>query len=562
MSDLEEDLLALAGGAGSDFEDDDFESNNNNKRSASGATSQRKKKKVVQDDDEDDGYDFEDNDDEEEDDYDPEGGAGYDENEEDEEEEEPNPYPLEGKYKNERDRQELSEMGDVERESILFERLQELERFNERRLLRQRARQNQSMKQRAASATSRSQKVKESAKSIKSHKLNELKRQREKKSRRDRDYDDDEDDYEDEVEDDYDLGDDYDDGYEPDFMGSGKNEVEWAESSKRRVVTLADINNVRIGHSMAEKYCFYPGFNDIMVGTYGRIRVSQNSHRMVKIEAVVKGKPYKLRSGLKTDQYFSLSQPGKDKKNFQMTFLSDDHIHTEEFDKYNTYIEDAQNQGKHVYPPTVSELDDKFRALKAFSAQGLVGETFNAFLRNKSKFNETNKTGTSILDKKLELKQRLEEALQRNDQAKIHDYNKRLDELEKSFQKVNGSKVSMDSIAAKISEKNRRLNNTMIRKAEIRNNERKKQNVVSNADPFARLTTKARMYYQDTKKTEDEKAKDDALKALQEKQEKEKLLETKSCTFKKLGAMNEFIKSIDFKFDVAIWVYRCGVYVH
>ncbi|KAH3679439.1 hypothetical protein WICMUC_000984 [Wickerhamomyces mucosus] len=560
MSDLEEDLLALA--AGGDFdsqeEESDNEALNSNRGKSSGA--QRKKKKVLQvDDDEhmndddiddngdEDGYEFDDEDEEEDDDYDPE--AVY--VEDNVTFEESNPYPLEGKYKSEKDRLELEEMGDVERESILFERAQELQRFNERRLLAQRARQNEAQKHRS----SRSKKVKESAKSVKSSKLSELKRQRERKSKREREYDD-ESDEEAEEDDDYNLGDeDEEDNYEPDFTTHG-GEIEWAESTTKRVVGLNDINSIRTGHSIAEKYCFYPGFDEAMVGTFGKIRVSSTQHRMVKIDAVVRGKPYQLndRSKLKTDQYFTLSQPGKDRKNFPVTFLSDEPIKQSEFDKYNEYILDAQNAGKRASLPSTYEIDDKYRQLKSFSSQRLEGETFEVFMRAKSKFNQTASTGTNILDRKLQLKTRLLEAQDRNDHAEVNQLAKKLAEVERKFQKVNTNKVTDNSITAKISEKNRRLNNVSIRQAELKNADKRKLATSLNSDPFARLTTKARMYYQDTKKSENDKAKDAALKSAEElaRKEAEKQELLKASTYRKLGEIDKIISRIDFTFDFAI----------
>ena len=38
------------------------------------------------------------------------------------------PYPLEGKYKDEADREALDNMDEMEREQILFERMQEMDK--------------------------------------------------------------------------------------------------------------------------------------------------------------------------------------------------------------------------------------------------------------------------------------------------------------------------------------------------------------------------------------------------------------------------------------------------
>jgi RNA polymerase-associated protein RTF1 len=44
-----------------------------------------------------------------------------------------NPYPLEGKYKNEEDRQLLLNMTEIEREDVLYQRSEEVQRLKEKR---------------------------------------------------------------------------------------------------------------------------------------------------------------------------------------------------------------------------------------------------------------------------------------------------------------------------------------------------------------------------------------------------------------------------------------------
>jgi RNA polymerase-associated protein RTF1 len=44
-----------------------------------------------------------------------------------------NPYPLEGKYKNEEDRQRLLSMTEIEREDVLYQRSEEVQRLKEKR---------------------------------------------------------------------------------------------------------------------------------------------------------------------------------------------------------------------------------------------------------------------------------------------------------------------------------------------------------------------------------------------------------------------------------------------
>lgn len=511
----------------------------------------------VEEDEEEDDYDIGDVDEEEEeeeDDYDMDEVYGEDDDDDDDLKEPVNPYPLEGKYKNEKDRAELENMPEMQRESILFERSQELRKYNDKKLLAQRAKQNQAQKQRSSS---RSQKVKESSRSVKSSKLSELKKQREKKNRRaNREDYEDEDDEDDEEEDPYDLGDDEDeDTYEPEFNDYGGSDVKWAESSKRKTVELSDINRIKTGHSIAEKFCFYPGFSTAIVGTFGRISVAKNDYRMVKIEKVIHAKPYTL-GNIRTDQYFVVSQPGKDTKSFNMNYFSDEKISEAEFAKYNQYISDANAAGKRASLPSLRDLEDKYQELKQFASKKLEGTMFEEFIRRKSMFNDTS-VGANYVLKKSEFEQKLQVAKDRSDFRAIKDYSERLRKLESHFQKSNPNRVAAGSSSdqfAKLNEKNRKLNMRSVKEAELINSEKRRTGTTDKSDPFRRLTTRSRMYYQEIQKEENEKAKNDAIVAAQEaseKEAKEKLL-LKQAKYRNLGEMDRLISAIDFKFDITI----------
>lgn len=539
MSDLEEDLLALAGGAGSESEiESDYEP-----APAERSSSQERKRRRVDDDDDDD-----EEEDDDEDDYDPEA-AFASENEDEEDFEEVNPYPLEGKYKNEQDKLELEEMPEVERESVLFERSQELQMYQERKLLAQRSHQNKRQLERS----SRSQKVKESARSLKTSKLSELKKQREKKHRRERD------DYEsesEEEEDPYDLGDEDDDedGYEPDFQSYDDQEVQWATRQTRKPVAVNDINTIKTSRSVAEKFCFYPGFEDAVIGTYGKVRISPTAYRMVRIEGVVQGKPYQLNDQkVMTNQYFQLYQPGMPKKNFPMNRLSDEPITQQEFDKWKEYIDRAKAEGKSVSAPTISEVERKYAELKQFGNLKLDGETFKQYMENRKRFNNT-VAESDVLGTKLKLKQKLSIAQLQGNSNEVKRLSKELGEIEKTFNKISNTKIESAPLAAIISEKNRRLNIERVRNAELKDFEKRRTTTQLNSDPFARLTTKARMYYSEANKEETEKAKKDAeqqavANADKKKKEQESLHTAK---YRTLGHLDKMISSIDFKFDIEL----------
>lgn len=126
MSDLDEDLLALAG---ADEEDEEEVLTTTNKRTKGSSNSQVKKRRIEVDSED------------EEDDYNPDDGyEPVDVSDKEEEEEEENPFPLEGKYKDTADRDHLESLPEMERETILFERSQVMRKYQERKLFRERGR--------------------------------------------------------------------------------------------------------------------------------------------------------------------------------------------------------------------------------------------------------------------------------------------------------------------------------------------------------------------------------------------------------------------------------------
>lgn len=504
MSDLDEDLLALAGGDVSE-DSDDYE------MGGSAAS--------------DDDYDME------------EGFQGQDGEEDGGQDEEPNPYPLEGKYKDAGDREALLALPEMERESLLFERSQELQRFQERRLLAQRARQLAQQQKRTSSRTSKVKEV--SKKAVKSSKLSELKKQRAKKSRRDAgdeegSGDESEPGYDEDDEDDYDLG--YAD--EDDYADN----VEWASASTRQTVGLDEINRIRTGHSICEKFCFYPGFSRAVIGTFGRLAVNSKEYRLVKIVNIIHGKVYRI-GGVKTNQYLVASQPGKGKRPFNMNLFSDSPVSQDELAKYQDLLSDYNSSGGAEDMLSFREYEDKLAELNQFLAKKLVGADFQEYIKRRGMFNDVSGLGANIVLKKTELSQKLQVCKERGDAKGVEYYEKKLRALGSSAKDKQNSVEEGEF--SKLNERNRKMNINNIRKAEI---ERKKELVSSSGDaanPFRRLNTRAKMYYQEAKGEENEKAKLEVVS----KAQVEVQVEIKSCEFKSVGGLDRFVSSVEYQFD-------------
>ncbi|CDO91693.1 unnamed protein product [Kluyveromyces dobzhanskii CBS 2104] len=578
MSDLDDDLLALAG-AGTDEEEDEFLTTS--RKRSSKESSGGKRRRIMRNDDDEDDEDEE----EDEDGYMP-ADAYNDEddtNEAEEEEAEDVPFPLEDKYKDEKDRERLELLPEMERESILFERSQLMQKYRERKLLRQHARSIKQQQQEREGSKSTRASTRSSRTTghtdLKQSKLSELKKQRAKKSgnyefsdneseddyssedfnrnrRKGGDYDDEEDEESeyDEEEDDYDLG--Y--GKSKDRRrGRGQsNEVEWAEDDNLdREASLDDYNKIQIGRSFVAKFCFYPEFNKIIEGCYGRVNIGKDKHtgnsmyRMVKIERVFLQKPYNMGKFF-TNQYFGVTQ-GKDRKIFQMSYFSDSPITQSEYDRYLHSLEKYD-----IQQPSPFILSNKSKVLNEFVSEPLTPKLMDDIVRNRMIFNKK-LSGTNAVMEKQVLKEKLQFARQSGDEKNVTKYENQLRSLEKrlsSYEKHHENDQNDIKTLGALTSKNRKLNIDRIRNAEIIKREEGSNQVDAKSDPFSRLKTRTKIYYQEIQQEENEKAREEAKKQLKidkeaEEQKKKDLLLAK---FRRLGGLEEIIGSLDLQLHVDV----------
>lgn len=561
MSDIEEDLLALAGADEEEDEDEVLTTSAKRNKASDSATSKRRKIEV-------EGVDEEDNEDEDEDDYNPaalETDAGRYKEEEEEEEEE-NPFPLEGKYKDDADRSYLEGLPEMERETLLFERSQTMQKYQDRKLFRERQRQQQRARPlRDESKTRSSGRTSHATghSDLKATRLSQLRKQREKKSQRagrteeygEEDEEEEDDRYEGSEYEEGDEEEDYDPYSRTSHLDSQKEEVEWAEDQLDRDAEVSDFNKVKLGRSFVAKFCFYPEFNDMIKGYYGRVNVGvdkrsgQTQYRMVRIEKVFMQKPYNM-GNFFTNQYFGVTQ-GKDRKVFQMNFFSDGNITQQEYERYLRALDAA-----HVSKPSVYSLDKKWKELNEFVSQPLTDKLTDDIVRNRMRFNKKLSGSNAVLEKTV-LKEKLkyaEETGNERDSAKysgqLRNLVKRMSAYEKHHEKDQSGIKKLNALTSK----NRKVNMDRIRNAE---HIKKEDDTVFDAksDPFSRLKTRTKVYYQEIQKEENERAQNIAKqKQLDESEEalakKEKQI--LSSDFRRLGGLERVIGQLElsFTFDI------------
>jgi RNA polymerase-associated protein RTF1 len=194
-----------------------------------------------------------------------------------------NPFPLEGRYMNEEDRNYIESLPQLRKEQILGDRAEEIQRYRFKEELARKAKQREleeaqaEKRKRKASTLEPEDSYRKSSrqKTKTSDKLEAYKREREQRGRqrqglddrrRNRRHSD-----------------------SPEKAGSeidaeGESEVDWEDQRRKAAVpeppaTLRHFESVRMSRAFFHKVCFFPGFEEAMVGTFARIGTGQDAQR-------------------------------------------------------------------------------------------------------------------------------------------------------------------------------------------------------------------------------------------------------------------------------------------
>lgn len=586
MSDIDEDLLALAGeddvsdnGAPKhrsndnhskgrddidDDDDDDLE------ELALGTKRKRSNKHIDRDDEEDE--EFEDDDIKESSQIKPF-----------------NKYPLENKYIDEKDKEYLLSLTEIERETILFDRLQEIENY---KLMSQLSKRAEERDQQKAQATRTSKREKVSTSSKKQSKLSELRKQREEKHNREKtgrpnvpyrghgsdDEDDDSGSYDDEYDSDDNRrhrGDNDDDFIEDDERDSRKKSgsVEWAKPQKAPELTLNDINKIRFGRSLFAKYCHNPGFESVVVGTFVRVNIGFDRekqkpvYRICQVVSVEPSKPYTFQNRT-VDEVLRVAS-GKNEKNFEMGICSDSPFTEDEFRWWKHNLSKGG-----ISLPSVKSINRKYDELMEFKNHTLTDAEVMKIVERRQKLSATSGVGVSRILQKSALQEQRLIALSENDLETVEKIDRQLASLEAkpsrsstfssglssgnlgdSSHDVNsGSTSSLDKLAA-VNQRNRRANVSGIRQAELKNvEERRKSGKNNTGDPFSRVRTSAKIFH----KSFDENEAASTNSSSQKESENDKKEAEAEAKKRRLAAkmaynhVDDMIAKIDFALEIEI----------
>ncbi|KAI1085213.1 plus-3-domain-containing protein [Whalleya microplaca] len=410
-----------------------------------------------------------------------------------------NKYPVDGIYASENEKEEILAMPELEREQLLAKRQEEVDRQRQnsllRRLLKRREDGSQDKKRKASTAeldeaqrkTSRQRtriggsKVGETSTGIES-----LRRARAEKSDRLRRREEDRErnkgkpfsSSRDSPDDDADS--------DVDWTGASRSRLSKSRTPEIKEVPLADlkdIERVRLGRSRFAQVCFYPGFNEAIIGCFVRVALGPGPdgvpvYRMAVVKGFTQGKPYAMEKpngqSFVTDQYVKVAH-GKSDRDWPFISCSDSSFTEAEFNRYKKVC-----QEENVIFPKRPTLEAKIDDINALRDRSWTDAEVNAKIEReqslRNKYAPTERT---------RLLNSIEEAKRRGDNAKIAELEDKLDTIETPrlafktsltpAKKSTPSTPSQQDRLAQRNAENRRRNFEAVRKAQIAEKARVRQ---------------------------------------------------------------------------------------
>ncbi|KAI0767480.1 plus-3-domain-containing protein [Fomes fomentarius] len=405
-------------------------------------------------------------------------------NPESEEETETNPYPLENKFVDEEDRARLMEMSEIEREAILAQRQDEIQRFTDKRQLDQMFKQQSGRggaEDNVSKAAKRQHPVRGATRE-KSRKLDELKARRRAKDekkrtrtnspKRDRSSSPMDMEVSDEDEEDGQFTK-YDEEEERDRRLLSKLAPAPEEEPP---ITLEDLKSCRLTRAHITRYCMAPWFDEFVKGTWVRYLIgvenggNQPVYRICEVTdlSATTVKPYKVDEQT-VNQEIELRH-GDSTRFWPMDKVSNGEFDQREFDRL---VKTCENE--KVKLPTKRQLEKKAAQLKKFIDAPMTESDIAAILARKQAINASKQSPAFLTMERSRLQQARTLAIRRQDYTEVATIDTKLAEVNAALPARDRGQEGSSDILAKLNERNRKLNQEQVRKAERAEMERKRR---------------------------------------------------------------------------------------
>ncbi|EGO26839.1 hypothetical protein SERLADRAFT_464355 [Serpula lacrymans var. lacrymans S7.9] len=416
------------------------------------------------------------------------------------------------------------QMSEIEREGVLAQRLEEMQRVQDKRNLDQmlKAQKDRAGDFDTVSKAAKRQHAVRGATKEKSRKLDELKARRKAKDERKRTRT---------------NSPKRDQSSSPMDMDSSSGEeedgqitkFEEEEEKERKLynktnpddepITVETLNTCRLSRDMLAKYCMAPWFEDYVKGAWVRYLIGQEGsqpvYRLCEIQSTWYGhmytvhvisivkdlsanlvKPYKINDKT-VNQSFDLKH-GKSVKSFTMEKVSNAPFDMKEFERLTKTC-----AAEETKLPSRRHLEKKSAQLARLITQPVTESDINAMLARKSQLQANKHSAGWITMERSRLTQARTLALRRQDYSEVADIDAKLAELPLPVN-VREEEGTLNDRLAKVNERNRKANLEAIRKAELQEAERKRRErklaaagasgTATPTDPSARLKTIAKTF--------------------------------------------------------------------
>ncbi|XWW95873.1 hypothetical protein V2A60_003841 [Cordyceps javanica] len=432
------------------------------------------------------------------------GGGGNDEEK----------YPVDGKFRSESEKAEIMAMPELEREQILADRANEIERLRQNRLLRQMVTDTQNDERKAKkkrSADSADLDDDDEDRRGKSSRrtggtaMDALRRARADKQKRREDHERRRDAYSPRRDSD-------DEASEDDYRRGSRTPEKKEEQKDEPKPELRDFERVRLGRNEFAQVCFTPGFEPAITGCFIRIALGPHpetgveQYRMAIIKGFTTGRPYAL-SGpngtFVTDQYVKAAH-GKAVKEFPFIAASSGKFTENEMNRYQVTC-----HNENVKMPLKLALNSKVDQINNLLTHNWTNEEIKARLARRNE-----------LRKRFDPAER-ERVARLLEEATVAGHDERMQELQEELDKLGTQRLAFktslgptksshestrisseqDRLAARNKE-NRRMNQEAVRKAQLREKAKAREIEMSlsrgemvQEDPSRRLRTKAKFVH-------------------------------------------------------------------
>jgi len=361
----------------------------------------------------------------------------------------------------EEDRKRLDNLPEIERERIIADRAEKRQILKERLEVKRKLKEGKKNKISSSRHLTRHDRMTEKEK--KSESLSDLRRKREKKrSKMANDNDEDK-----------------------------RNRSTWSDSEsddndakepEQEVITLEELNSIRISRDELEKWVYTSFFNKTVIGGYARLGIGFDSnknyiYRITRILDVVDyHRTYKVNKT--TVKKALILEHGKAKKRFGMDIISNSPFTEQEYNRYLTVMKNEQQQ-----LPTKEFIKEKEQQIQEARNHKFTGEEISDMVQEKK---QLLKVPLNFAMEKATLLLQKDKAEELGDEKEIAIINNKLNEL--NNMKEEKSRLVDEKLDnwTRLNERNRKMNIIENRKAEVQAAQERKKLGRDDFDPFAR----------------------------------------------------------------------------